>query len=188
VRKLIVGIVLLFAAGCAPITTGIYDTENKTKEPWKFMYSGSVQEANKLLKRCFVLQGYTIQNDDVESGFMVTSSKKLSEDECYNTSGMDIMMRGNTRQSGFIKVIYDTSDSKVICSIFAILQMQSSYQESAFVKRDLNIDDLLVPQGHPFAQKIRSGISEIRGFAQITGRRSAPAQVKPVVRKINRGI
>lgn len=156
--------ILIFA--CSPMTTGIYDSKNKKKEPFKFLFAGKPEDANKILKRNLVEQGYTFESDDVSSGYLITKPKALNSDECYNTGMADAMMGTESHQSGIIKILYDTLGEKTICTVFPILSMNATYREDAFSKRKLNIEDNTAPQGHPLAMKIKKNILGLQNFTE----------------------
>jgi len=149
---------------CATHTTGIVDPKLNQPNPWVFKYTGSKNEANNYLKRLLIINGFTIRNDDINAGFLVSGAKKLANDEKLELSvltGAFLYALANVSiesQNGYITFIYEAHENYVVVSMICKIKVISSQEKNIFRIDYSESEDITVIQGHPFPIKMKNKI------------------------------
>lgn len=165
IHLFVLSILLMSNISCIT-SKGNWDSNNTSKDPYTFIYNGSIKDMTNSIKRILILQGYSIDNDDLDAGFLTTKPKVLNDDEKIDMGLAMAMMGTHVRQqTGIISFIYEKIDNnrvqlKMICK----LKMHASYSENAFKDKDLDLGVNTLSQGHPLSMKLKTAILNNKKF------------------------
>ena len=165
---LIILVILINSCSLPAQKAGYYDPKNKSEKPYLFIYNDTIENAFRSLKRIVIINGFSIANEDIDAGILVTYPKSLKEDETLHAgSGSILNAMGGIQikeEKAIVSFIFDlTENNNVIISMRCTLSSKETVNTELFGRRDTNRERILM-QGEPLPMKLKSKLIESNNF------------------------
>ena len=159
-------ILLLTNCGMPAQKAGYYDPNNKSTEPYLFIFKGTTKNASIALKRTLILNGFSIATDDLESGIIITDPKILKDDETIWSGGMAFALTAggaSIKEKGVIAFIFNPIEPELI-EISMKCTIQSDESRDTIFGRQNTSRERILTQGEPLSMKMKSKLILSKNF------------------------
>lgn len=161
---------VVFIGGCAA-TKGSYDkTLMNVQKPYIFQYSGNLESCSKKIKRIIIESNFTIENEDLKSGYLVTNKKILGEKETFDMSTYSILSGINySKIEGRIALLFDeVNDTTIRVTMKSKISAIIESPRGSYSTERTETEEREVALGHPFAISNKNILMKSGSFRDVT--------------------